>query len=222
LTHPALLLFTLLFRSRLTRPLVARQLAHPRGLLGRLTAFIMNRSNAALSQWCVDKLQLTKKHQVLELGFGGGVGLPQLLAQAFRVEGLDRSRDMVLAALKRFAPEIEAGRLGLSEGDLMALPLADNAVDAVLSVNTVYFWPDPAKGAAELFRVLKPGGRLALGLRPPTMIINLGLTQHGFRPWTKEELLPLFSAAGFKAVRVDEEALQGFPSWVVVADKAEA
>lgn len=220
MANPAFLLFTLLFKFKASRGLIARQLAFPRGWLGRYTAFVMNHSNAALSQWCVDKLQLSKQDHALELGFGGGVGLQQLLNAAFRVEGLDRSRDMVLAALKRYAPEVEKGRLALGEGDLMALPLADHAVNAALSVNTVYFWPDPAKGAFELHRVLKPGGRLVLGLRPPTMIQRLGLDQHGFRGWAKEELLPLFKDAGFSAVRVDEELVQGFPSWAVVAVKA--
>jgi arsenite methyltransferase len=211
-------LFDLLFRSPL-KPYVASQLAHPRGLFGRWTAAVMNHSNAALSLWALEKLELRRSDTVLELGFGGGPALPALLERAHRVEGLDRSRDMVLAGLARFKADVDKGRLFLGEGDLMELPFADGGFNAALSVNTLYFWPDPARGAAELFRCLRGGGRLALGLRPGDLVRKMGLTEHGFRAWDKDELVALLQGAGFEAVRADEEAIKGVPAWAVVGRK---
>jgi SAM-dependent methyltransferase len=44
------------------------------------------------------------------------------------------------------------------------LPLESESVDRVLTVNTVYFWPDLPVAFAELHRVLAPGGTLVLSL----------------------------------------------------------
>jgi SAM-dependent methyltransferase len=187
--------------------------------MGRLAAQAMNRSNTAMSEWAVELLDLKRTDHVLELGFGGAPAFPLLLQKAFRVEGLDRSRDMVLAALARYQAEVDKSRLALGIGDLMALPFADANFDAALSINTVYFWPDPARGAAEFFRVLKPGGRLALGLRPGSQTRAAGLTEHGFRAWEKDELVALLSAAGFTGARVDEKELKGAPHWCAVGLK---
>lgn len=179
----------------------------------------MNHSNAALSEWSAGKLELLPTDHVMELGFGGGAGLPSLLKRAFRVEGVDRSSDMVRAGMARWADLIASGKLALGQGELEQLPFADANFHAALSVNTVYFWPDPAQGARELFRVLRPGGRLVLGLRPGAVVRQMGLEAHGFTAWEKEELLALLRGAGFQGVRVDEEAINGVPSWAAFGRK---
>lgn len=211
-------LFDLLFRTPL-KPYMASQLARPRGLFGRWAASVMNRSNAALSLWALEALELDGTEQVLELGFGGGPALGELLKRARRVEGLDVSRDMVMLGLARWRDAVDRGRLGLGQGDLMDLPYAASSFHAALSVNTVYFWPDPPRAAAELFRVLKPGGRLSLGLRPGDLVRQRGLTRHGFRAWDKDPLAGLLRGAGFAGVRVDEGTVKGAPSWRAVGHK---
>lgn len=211
-------LFNWLFSTPL-KGYMASQLAKPRGWVGRWTMQVMNRSNTAMSLWAVELLELKKTDHVLTLGFGGAPEMEALLARAFRVEGLDRSRDVVTAGMARWKAEIDKGRVALGEGDLMALPFADANFHAALSVNTVYFWPDPARGAAELFRVLRPGGRLALGLRPGSQTRAAGLEAHGFKAWEKDELVRLLEGAGFTAVRVDEKELKGSPHWCAVGLK---
>lgn len=211
-------LFSGLFRTPL-KGYLASQLARPRGLVGRWTAAVMNHSNTALSRWALERLELTKADHVLELGFGGAPVLADLLERAHRVEGLDRSRDMVVAGLARFKVPVDQGRLALGEGDLMDLPFAPDNFHAAFSVNTVYFWPDPARGAAEFFRVLRPGGRLVLGLRPGELTRKMGLTRHGFRAWEKDELVNLLQNAGFKATRVDEDTINGAPVWAAFGRK---
>lgn len=198
---------------------MASQLAKPRGWVGRWTMQAMNRSNTAMSLWAAELLELKKTDHVLSLGFGGAPEMQALLAAAFRVEGLDRSRDVVTAGLARWAAEIDKGRLALGEGDLMALPFADANFHAALSVNTVYFWPDAARGAKEFFRVLRPGGRLALGLRPGWQTRQAGLTAHGFRAWEKDELVALLQDAGFSGVQVHEQELKGALHWCAVGLK---
>jgi SAM-dependent methyltransferase len=47
------------------------------------------------------------------------------------------------------------------QGDAMALPFADNSFDAATMALVIFFVPDPAKGVAEMVRVLAPGGTVA-------------------------------------------------------------
>jgi ubiquinone/menaquinone biosynthesis C-methylase UbiE len=107
--------------------------------------------------------------RVLEIGFGPGVSLAYLAQQAQQVIGVDVSGVMVQQARKRNAQAIAAGRVELHQASAERLPLAAASYDKVLSINSIQIWPDPAAGLREVRRVLKPGGRLALGFAGPAL-----------------------------------------------------
>jgi SAM-dependent methyltransferase len=100
-------------------------------------------------------------HDVLDVACGTGV-LAHEAALRVRpggtVIGLDRN-DGMLAVARRKAPEIE-WRQGRAE----ALPFADGRFDAVVSQFGLMFFEDRVLALAEMWRVLKPGGRLALAV----------------------------------------------------------
>lgn len=185
--------------SRL-RAAISRQLSHPSGAGGRVVAALMNRGNAALNDRAIDLLDVGPASRVLDLGFGGGLTLPRLLADAAAVHAVDRAQDMVAAAQERHGDAVAAGRLTVATGDVHALPLAAGAVDRVLSVNTVYFWPDLAPAFAELHRVLAPGGRLVLGIRDGSVMEQVNRDVFTIR--TPDELAQGLTAAGFADARV--------------------
>lgn len=106
---------------------IAEQLSHPRGLRGWLVRRGMNRGNARANAFALDQLALMPKDKVLEVGFGGGVNIERLLDQSASVVGVDRSKDAVAAADRRFATARSAGRARFLLGDVEALPLADNS-----------------------------------------------------------------------------------------------
>jgi arsenite methyltransferase len=58
---------------------------------------------------------------------------------------------------------------GVAEGSSTALPLADNSLDAAITVNTVYFVPDLDTACVELARVVRLGGRLVIGIGDDAM-----------------------------------------------------
>lgn len=100
-------------------------------------------------------------HDVLDVACGTGV----LAREALRrvqpggtVVGLDRNPGM-LAVARRKAPEVE-WREGMAE----ALPFADGHFDAVVSQFGLMFFEDRVRALAEMWRVLKPGGRLAVAV----------------------------------------------------------
>jgi ubiquinone/menaquinone biosynthesis C-methylase UbiE len=98
----------------------------------------------------------------LEVGSGPGyLGLDWLLrTKDTHLVGLDINPDMVEIAVNH------ARELGLTDrsrhilGSAAAVPLGDNSCDAVFTSRSLHEWPDPGAVFAELWRVLKPGGRL--------------------------------------------------------------
>src|SRR5690242_4495003 len=132
---------------------LARQLGHPSGLQGRVVGAMLNRRNRAAVVKAVAALELTGGETALDIGFGGGLGLRLLLAEAARVHGVDISATMLDRARAAFREEIAAGRLVVDEGSMTALPLADESADAIVSTNTVYFVEELDTAFAEIARV---------------------------------------------------------------------
>jgi ubiquinone/menaquinone biosynthesis C-methylase UbiE len=98
----------------------------------------------------------------LEVGSGPGyLGLEWLLqTRDTRLVGLDISPDMVAIA-RNHARELGlAGRAEHLLGSAEAIPSADNAFDAVFTSRSLHEWLNPCTIFTELWRVLKPGGRL--------------------------------------------------------------
>lgn len=179
------------------------QFARPHGRLGGLFAGLMNRANAALNRAAIGALELADGARVLDVGFGGGAALASLLEdrRVALAAGVDPSAEMVRAAEARFADALRAGRLEVRPGTAESLPWPAASFDRALSVNSIYYWPDPAEGARELFRVLRPGGAVVIGLRSKKTIDRLGLERHGFRSLGEREVGDDLAAAGFAAVR---------------------
>lgn len=184
------------------RRLISDQLSRPKGRAGRLVAAAMNRGNRDLNARAIDLLDVGPSNRVLDLGFGGGSTFAPLLARGATVVGVDRSEDMVAAARARHA----ADAVEVHHADVQALPLVDGAVDRVLTVNTVYFWPDLPAALREVARVLAPGGRLVVGIRDGSVMRQVDPAVFTVRP--PAELAGALAAAGFADVQV-HSALDG-------------
>ena len=145
------------------------------------------------------QLEVGPEDDALEVGFGGGGLLAGLLkATRGRVVGVDISEAMVERARRRFR---SFDRLGLHLGSVEALPLAEASVDTACSVNSLYFWPDPAAGMRELARVVRPGGRLAIAFEPPEELRKWPGHRFGFRLFEEAEVRRLMEDAGFTRIR---------------------
>jgi arsenite methyltransferase len=143
---------------------LSRQAARPHGPVGRLIARNWIRETAAVNDTAVDLLAPQAGERIGEIGFGPGRTLAHLVAAGADVIGVDASADMVAVAARRNAVHVNAGRIRLHHGD-GTLPTGDGTLDGVLSVHSLYFWPDPAVVLAEIRRALRPGGRLVLAFR---------------------------------------------------------
>lgn len=187
---------------------VGSQLGRPRGLLGQLVARLLRRMNAPLNLWMVDLLQVAPRDRVLEVGFGPGVALNELLARASHgfVAGIDASELMVQQARARHADAIAAGRLEIRQGDAGSLPYDDATFDKVCGTHVIYFWPDAVATVRELRRVLRPGGTLALAYqereRMPSRNAE-GLMRAGATLYGPGEVEKVVRAGGFEQVRLE-------------------
>lgn len=187
---------------------VMRQFARPHGRLAGLFGALMNRGNRLINQVALDALDLSAGQRVLDVGFGGGATIEILLGKkdAGFVGALDASEDVVRRAQRRFAPWLKQGRVTITLGVAENIPWAAGEFDRALSVNSLYYWSAPAQGVRELWRVLRPGGIIALGLRAKAAIDKLGVDHFkhlGYWSPSEREVEDLLGAAGFADIRLD-------------------
>jgi len=95
----------------------------------------------------------------LDVGCGSGALTETVLAEAEpeSIEGVDTSEAFVAYAASR----VTDPRASFAVADAQALDRPDAAYDAVASSLVLNFLPDPARGAAEMRRVVRPGGVVA-------------------------------------------------------------
>jgi SAM-dependent methyltransferase len=106
------------------------------------------------------RLAIPAGARVLDVATGtGNLAIPIAHAGAI-VTGLDIAPNLLVQARERAAAEGLA--IAFDEGDAEALPYPDACFDAVVTMFGAMFAPRPEVVAAELARVLKPGGRLAM------------------------------------------------------------
>lgn len=186
---------------------IARQLGRPEGERGIKTGEMMNLSNTNMTKRAIASLSLTEGDWVLEIGPGNAAHAEEVVKTAPEIvyQGVDISETMVQEAQKRNADLVAAGqaRFGLSDG--LTLPFPASTFDKIFTVNTVYFWEKPAEYAAEIYRVLKPGGRFALTLADKTFMEKLPFTKYGFHLYNRAAATELLETAQFSVETVWEE-----------------
>ncbi|MCM5529976.1 class I SAM-dependent methyltransferase [Parasegetibacter sp. NRK P23] len=186
---------------------IARQLGNPSGSDGIKTAERMQENNAGMIRKAIDVLRVNNDDRVLEIGFGNGSHLPYILSQAENIvyTGIDISETMVEEAHRLNKHAVEQGQASFSLSNGKDLPFEDEIFDHIFTVNTVYFWSDPGLYLLEMIRVLRKGGRLAIGFAPASFMEKLPFTRFGFRLYTPEAIQNLVTEAGFHMERLEEE-----------------
>jgi ubiquinone/menaquinone biosynthesis C-methylase UbiE len=182
---------------------LASQLRKPTGELGLLVAEKMGQNNAFLYRQAFHLMNIQPPDYVLELGFGHGKFLAQIVQKAAGgwVAGLDFSEDMVREAKNAHASLIEAGNLEIVQGAITAIPYKEHTFTKVFALNTLYFIDEPLRALQEMYRVLRHGGMACIGIRTASTMKNHSFTQHGFTCYELPQVEELFQQAGFKAVQ---------------------
>jgi demethylmenaquinone methyltransferase/2-methoxy-6-polyprenyl-1,4-benzoquinol methylase len=184
-------------------------------------------------RFLVDRLPPDGGH-VLDVATGTGLVAQALCARGFRVTGLDQSPEMLARARERFGD-----RVALVEGTAEELPFADASFDHLTFTYLLRYVDDPAATLAELARVVRPGGTIAMlefglprgvwrpawdawvgvGLPLAGRLVSPGWHEVGrflgpsirsfHRAFSEPELLALWRAAGIGGVRATRLSLGG-------------
>ena len=178
------------------------QAHRPGGAAGRVTGWVFAHrpSNRQRNQWVVSLLGVRPTDRILEIGFGPGVAIAELVrAGAGHVYGVDHSAVMLRQASRRNAAAIRAGRVTLAEAPVERLPDAmAGPFDAVIAVNSLGFWPAPVDQLTDLRRRLAPEGRIAVVAQPRCP----GATADTSRK-AADEIQNLLRSAGFTRIRTE-------------------
>jgi len=156
----------------------------------------------------------------IDVGCGNGAFTELLVEKCAptEVHGIDPSEAQLAFARKR-----PVGRLAkFDNGDAMALPFPAKTFDAAVMALVLFFVPDPAKGVAEMIRVVRPGGKVAayawdiLGGGFTLEPIRIEIRAMGLKPLDPpsveasriETMRDLWTKAGLAAVETREITVQ--------------
>jgi len=151
---------------------------------------------------------------VLDLGSGAGFDCflaAQRVGASGRVIGVDMTAEMIAKAREN-AQKSNYNNIEFRLGEIEHLPVADNSVDVTISNCVINLVPDKRTAFAEIFRVLKPGGRLMISdivllKELPDFIKNSAAAYVGCISGAlmKDEYLKTIRETGFEAVQIVEE-----------------
>jgi len=184
---------------------IAHQLARPSGLFGRwVTSRWLDRDNLMMNQVTLERLDIQPNDKILEVGFGSGYLLEQILSTkpCSHVAGVDLSIEMVRLVRRRLQMYISSGKVDIHEGSIEALSYDDSEFTKLCSVNTLYFWRDPIVALSECRRVLKENGLLVLCFNSKEEMKHWSPHQFGFRLYELAEVESLLHKTGFGGMDV--------------------
>lgn len=214
-----------LVKALVSEAVLAKQARKPSGWLGKnILHPLFVTGNKNLNQFILELMALGPNSQVLEIGFGPGELLYQLCSQhpSCQFFGIDFSPLMIKEASLRNKLFIESDKLVLQKGYSDQLPFEDAVFHQVACANTLYFWQPPEPHLAEIFRVLKPGGKFVMGFRTGEQIDFMQLHPTIFARYSITQVQQILESVGFVNIRIESKA--GFPvdSYCAVASKSKA
>jgi SAM-dependent methyltransferase len=140
----------------------AEELEYPKDLLDRIPEAACESFAGVANPFSFGAL--TEGEHSLDLGCGAGMDLlvaAQMVGPSGTATGIDMTPAMVDKA-RGAAEEMGATNVTVVEGDVEALPFDDASFDVVTSNGVIDLLPDKTVVFSEIFRVLKPGGRMQI------------------------------------------------------------
>jgi ubiquinone/menaquinone biosynthesis C-methylase UbiE len=142
--------------------------------------------------------------RVIDLGCGSGVFTNLLRRRGYQCVGVDLSPNLIAIARANFSC------IEFRTGDIERLPFPDGSFDGVLMSGVLHHLPERSRCAAEVFRILRPGGKFVAfdpnrmnpfmylyRDRPSPFYSSVGVTENE-RPVLAREIAATFRKAGFR------------------------
>jgi SAM-dependent methyltransferase len=172
----------------------------PLGWISTRTVFLLP---GPMYQVIGDALQLHADDELLDVACGSGAFLARQAGHVHRVAGIDLSDIQIVLARRHLGERIAAGTAEVVHGDAGALPWPDESFTAVTCMAAFEAFPAPAKVLAEMFRVLRPGGRVVLNIGEQ---VAPGTQTHRawgeIWVWAEDDVRRMVNDAGFTDVTI--------------------
>ena len=174
----------------------------PSGPLGWVSShWTMPRLHSQLYRVMDRELALQPDDELLEVACGSAFFLEKYAGHVGRVAGLDLSDVQIDLARQRLADRIAAGTAEIVRGDAGALPWPDETFSVVTVMGSFECFPEPEKVLAELYRVLRGGGRAVMNIGE---WVEAGTQTHRMLDalwvWSEDDVRRMVEQAGFTDV----------------------
>ena len=179
----------------------ASQCGNPRGVVGSIMTWAMNRVNNGMYHGMIEHMKLSEDVKILDVGFGNGY-LEKLIYKKVKcsIYGIDISKDMVKSASAKNKKGIANGDIHLSVGDCCNLTFENNSFDIVATMNTIYFWDDAIQGLQEIYRGLSEHGVFYNAVLTKESLDKVFYTKNGFKKFDQKEYVEMGKRVGFKNI----------------------
>jgi ubiquinone/menaquinone biosynthesis C-methylase UbiE len=155
--------------------------------------------------------EIQEGETVLDLGSGGGIDVflaANKVGDGGKVIGVDMTPDMIETSVKN-AQKGRYNNVEFKLGEIENLPIENNTIDVIISNCVINLTPDKNKAYDEVYRVLKPGGRILVSDLVTEGFIPQEIRKN-FQAWTeciggameKQDYLNTIKNAGFKELEI--------------------
>ena len=179
----------------LTRFLI-KQSQKPSGLIGRVITKIWSFYFKKLSLWAIKQTTISDNYRILEIGYGGGSTIKNLLAlnKNLEIHGIDISKESYRTAQRVHSDSIRKGSVQLKIGNVENMPYQNNYFDRIFAIQTHIFWKDIKKSFQEVYRVLSSNSTLIIASEKEK--IHYHMTDYR----TSHEFIQLLTSIGFSKI----------------------
>lgn len=177
-----------------------KQSQKPSGLIGRVITKIWSFYFKKLSLWAIKQTTISDNYRILEIGYGGGSTIKNLLAlnKNLEIHGIDISKESYRTAQRVHSDSIRKGSVQLKIGNVENMPYQNNYFDRIFAIQTHIFWKDIKKSFQEVYRVLSSNSTLIIASEKEK--IHYHMTDYR----TSHEFSQLLTSIGFSKIEENQ------------------
>ena len=165
----------------------------------------MNRGHKSIYENVAKVLKLQPEDNLLEVACGNGHFIKNYASHVHSVTGLDLSDLCVKLAAKKNKERILAGSAEFVQGEATQLPWEDNKFSVATSMASFMMFTKPLESLKEMYRVLRPGGRVVVGIEwnaEDEKDHSKEIKKYGMQLWAENDVRNMLKEAGFSDITI--------------------
>jgi ubiquinone/menaquinone biosynthesis C-methylase UbiE len=184
---------------------VKTQFELPRGFQGRFLFIGMNMGHKSIYENVARVLELKPEDDLLEVGCGNGHFIKNYASHVHSVAGLDLSELCIKLATKKNKKRILAGSAEFVQGEATQLPWENNKFSVATSMGSFMIFPKPVESLKEMYRVLRPGGRVVVCIEwnaEDGKDHSKDVKKYGIQLWKEDDVRNMLKESGFSDIAI--------------------